>query len=113
MLKIISGKFKGRKLNNIKVDSIRPTSALVKKSIMDSIMFFENKNILDLCCGVGTLGIEAISRGAQSVDFVDNSRNSKNIFLAAFLWKLKSLLPKYLGGFDIKLFSTKTILKKN
>jgi len=79
MLKIISGKFKGRKLNNIKVDSIRPTSALVKKSIMDSIMFFENKNILDLCCGVGTLGIEAISRGAQNVDFVDNSRNSINI----------------------------------
>ena len=42
-------------------------------------MFFENKNILDLCCGVGTLGLEAISRGALSVDFVDNNKNSINI----------------------------------
>ena len=57
----------------------------------------------------------AISLSKKKLLFtkIDNSRNSKNIFLAAFLWKLKSLLPKYLGGFDIKLFSTKTIFKKN
>ena len=48
MIKIISGKYKGRKLDYIKVKSIRPTQAIVRKSIMDSIMNFNDKRILDL-----------------------------------------------------------------
>ena len=76
MIKIIAGKFKGQSLKRIKIENIRPTKSLVRKSVMDSIMFFEDKIILDLCCGIGSLGIEAISRGASSVDFVDNSRKS-------------------------------------
>ena len=73
MIKIISGSLKGRKLKNINIDILRPTQAKVRKSIMDSIRNFENKEVLDLFSGIGTLGIEAISRGAKSVKFIDNN----------------------------------------
>ena len=73
MIRILGGKFKGRKLNNFKLQSLRPTKAIVRKSIMDTLRSFENKNILDLFSGVGTLGIEALSRGAKSVCFVDKN----------------------------------------
>ena len=75
MIKIIAGEFKGRKLNNLKIDTLRPTQAKVRKSIMDSIRDFNNKVVLDLFAGIGTLGIEAISRGAKKVKFVE--KNSK------------------------------------
>jgi 16S rRNA (guanine966-N2)-methyltransferase len=73
MIKIISGTLKGRKLKNIDVEILRPTQAKVRKSIMDSIRIFKNKDVLDLFSGVGTLGIEALSRGAKSVKFIDNN----------------------------------------
>ena len=72
MIKILSGEFKGRKLNRINFNSIRPTQAKVRKSIMDSIRKFDNKTILDLYSGAGTLGIESLSRGANFVCFVEN-----------------------------------------
>ena len=81
MIKILSGKFKGRKLNHLKSNFIRPTQAIVRKSIMDSIMIFDNKRILDLCCGVGTLGIESLSRGCKYVKFVDKNRKAISILV--------------------------------
>jgi len=72
MIKVLSGEFKGRKLNKINLDSIRPTQAKVKKSIMDSIRDFDSKIVLDLFSGSGSLGIESISRGAKEVCFVEN-----------------------------------------
>ena len=73
MIKIISGDFKGRKLNNLKIDVLRPTQAKVRKSIMDSIRDFDKKSVLDLFAGIGTLGIESISRGAGKVKFVEKN----------------------------------------
>ena len=73
MIKIISGDFKGRKLNNLTIDGLRPTQAKVRKSVMDSIRDFNNKSILDLFAGIGTLGIEAMSRGAKTVKFVEKN----------------------------------------
>ena len=88
MIRVLGGKFKGKKLNNFKLESLRPTKAIVRKSIMDTLMPFENKNILDLFSGVGTLGIEALSRGARSVCFVD--KNPQAIKLGDF-FIIKSL----------------------
>jgi len=73
MIKVISGNLKGRKLANIKSDILRPTKAVVRKSIMDSIRLFNDKRVLDLFSGVGTLGIEAMSRGAKEVVFVEKN----------------------------------------
>ena len=75
MIKIISGKYKNRKLKYFNLENVRPTQARVRKSIMDTLNIFENKKVLDLFSGIGTLGIESLSRGAESVIFVDN--NSK------------------------------------
>ena len=74
MTKILSGKLKGRKLKSLSSDFLRPTQAIVRKSIMDSIHDFENKYILDLFSGIGSLGIESLSRGAKKVKFVENSK---------------------------------------
>tara|TARA_B100000029_G_scaffold507612_2_gene592680 strand:+ start:1083 stop:1607 length:525 start_codon:yes stop_codon:yes gene_type:complete len=71
MIKVLSGKYKGRKLKNFKNNNVRPTSSRVKKSIMDTIMPLEGKIVLDLFSGVGNLGIEALSRGAKFVSFVE------------------------------------------
>lgn len=79
MIKVLSGKYKNRKLNFFDYPSIRPTQSRVKKSLFDTINDLEGKKVLDLCCGVGTLGIEAISRGAKSVKFVDNNNRAISI----------------------------------
>ena len=82
MIKIIAGNLKGRKLvtiNRSNSNLVRPTQAIVRKSIMDSIRSFSDKKVLDLFSGVGTLGIEAMSRGAQEVTFVDNNYKIINI----------------------------------
>ena len=71
MIKVHSGKYKGRKLKYFKNNNVRPTSSRVKKSIMDTLMPIEGKNVLDLFSGVGNLGIEALSRGANFVSFVE------------------------------------------
>ena len=73
MIKIISGKYKNRKFKYFNIPNVRPTQARVRKSIMDSLMPFKDKNILDLFSGIGTLGIESLSRHAKYVDFVDNN----------------------------------------
>ena len=79
MIRILSGKLKGRKLKQFNLDSLRPTQAKIRKSMMDTLMPFEDKKVLDIFSGVGSLGIEAISRGARSVLFVDNSPKAINI----------------------------------
>ena len=74
MLRIISGKYKGQKLQQIKSKHVRPTQAKVKKSMLQILEPFSNKSVLDLFSGSGALGIEALSRGAKSVVSVDNNR---------------------------------------
>ena len=79
MIKIISGKYKNRKLKYFNISSVRPTQARVRKSIMDSLRPFRDKIILDLFSGIGTLGIESLSRGAKYVEFVDNNSKALKI----------------------------------
>ena len=79
MIRILSGKYKNRKLNSFTNLETRPTQSRVKKSLFDSIQDLANPDVLDLFCGVGSLGIEAYSRGAKSIVFVDNSNKSINI----------------------------------
>ena len=76
MLRIIAGKYKGRKLKEIKTKDIRPTQAKVKKSMLQILEPFTNKEVLDLFSGSGALGIEALSRGAEKVVSIDNNREN-------------------------------------
>ncbi len=75
-MRVIGGYLKGRKLTPPKSKSVRPTLDSVKESIFNIIQEWEDKVILDLFAGTGNLGIEAFSRGAKEVIFVDNDINS-------------------------------------
>lgn len=86
-MRIISGKFKKRLLNPPINNSIRPTSDRAREMIfstLNSLLVKEKKNIteqsiLDFFCGTGALGIEAISRGARHVTFIDSSIESLDL----------------------------------
>lgn len=79
-MRINAGKFKGKKLLENKYDHIRPTTDKVKQALFVKLQFFiVDAKVLDLFCGTGALGIEAISRGAKEVTFVD--KNYKSVLL--------------------------------
>ena len=76
-MRIISGKFRGLKLQPPVDCSIRPTSDRLKESlfsILESNKYnirIPNSNVIDICSGTGALGIEALSRGANFIYFID------------------------------------------
>ena len=74
---VSSGKYKGRKLADNHYAHIRPTADIVKQAIFNKLAFFvQDGKVLDLFCGTGALGIEAISRGAREVVFADKDNRS-------------------------------------
>ena len=73
-MKVIAGKYKGRTINTINDPSTRPMLGVAREGIFNSLQFsFENSEVLDLFAGSGSMGIEALSRGAKYVTFIDNS----------------------------------------
>ena len=79
-MRIISGKYKGHPLVSFQADHIRPTTDRVKESLFNMIQnHIEGARVLDLFSGTGNLGLEAISRGAQEVVFVEKSKKSIQI----------------------------------
>ena len=73
-MRIISGTARGRRLKEPANYDIRPTTDKVKESIFNIIQFeIEGRRVLDLFAGTGQLGLEALSRGAGSCVFVDES----------------------------------------
>ena len=76
-MRVITGSARGRRLREPQGMDIRPTTDKVKESIFNIIQFdIEGRRVLDLFAGTGQLGIEAASRGAESVTFIDSSRNA-------------------------------------
>ncbi|MGI5978406.1 MAG: 16S rRNA (guanine(966)-N(2))-methyltransferase RsmD [Oscillospiraceae bacterium] len=76
-MRVITGTARGRKLREPKNMDIRPTTDKVKESLFSIIQFdIEGRCVLDLFAGTGQLGIEALSRGAKSVTFVDQSNEA-------------------------------------
>lgn len=74
-MRVIAGLRKGHSLLAPPGRDVRPTSDRVRTVLFDILgEFVVNARVLDLFAGAGTLGIEALSRGAQSVDFVENQR---------------------------------------
>ena len=80
MLRIITGAAKGKKLKTLEGEATRPTSERIKEAIFSSIQFdIEGRRVLDLFAGSGQMGLEALSRGAESVMFIDSSREAMDI----------------------------------
>lgn len=98
-MRIISGKFKGRKLDGFSIDGTRPTMDRVKESIFGMIQDkVKNAIVLDLFAGSGSLGLEAISSGACEAYLIDNnslainaikknSINMDNVYVIHSDWK--------------------------
>jgi len=75
MLRIFSGLYKGRKLRSVKHPGVRPTTARVKLAFFDAMQAEVRESVfLDGFAGVGNIGIEALSRGARYVVFVEELR---------------------------------------
>ncbi len=72
-MRVITGTARGKRLVTVAGnDIVRPTGEKVKEALFSSIQFdIEGRRILDLFAGCGQLGIEALSRGAESAVFVD------------------------------------------
>jgi 16S rRNA (guanine(966)-N(2))-methyltransferase RsmD len=79
-VRVISGSARGRRLLAPQDLRVRPTADRVKEALFSIIISrkgsLAGKRVLDLCAGAGSLGIEALSRGAAEVVFVDNHRES-------------------------------------
>lgn len=76
-MRIIAGAYKGRNLKSPPSMQVRPTSDRLRETLFNVIApRIEEARFLDLCAGSGAVGIEALSRGAQHVTFVDRSRKS-------------------------------------
>ena len=85
-MRIIAGKHKGRRIEfKDSSGAIRPTSDFAREAIFNILAHgkhglnghtFEDKRVLDMFCGTGAFGLEALSRGAAEVTFIDMARDA-------------------------------------
>mgnify|MGYP001157854156 CR=1 FL=1 len=83
-MRIVAGKYRGKLLASPSNDSIRPTSDRARESMFNILAsrlgpVLEGKRVLDLFAGTGALGLEALSRGAAHVTFVDNGAEARGL----------------------------------
>ena len=85
-MRIISGKFKGRSIEFIKTIGTRPLKDSVKESIFNILSHsndidtkIKNSNVLDLYSGVGSFGLECLSRDAKEVTFIEKNNQISKI----------------------------------
>ncbi len=120
-MRIISGKLKGKSISFIKTATTRPLKDSVKENIFNIIAHsnlltinLKDSNILDLYSGIGSFGLECISRGAEKVTFVELNKNiagilNKNLLALSIVDKAKIITgtiidflnEKQLKKFDI------------
>ncbi len=113
-MRIISGNFKGKKILEPKDTITRPLKDLTKESIFNIIIHskkfnaeIEDANILDLFSGVGSFGLECLSRGANHVTFVENYKGvlpvlKRNLSSLDILKKHEILEQNILSGTYLK-----------
>ena len=109
-MRIISGKFKGKTINFLKNSKTRPLKDNVKESIFNILthskyveITLKNSNVLDLYSGVGSFGLECLSRDAKKVTFIERDKEAskiltKNLKLLSF-FKKSLVLNTEIEGF--------------
>lgn len=82
-IRIIAGKYRGRKLPVLLADGLRPTTDRVKETLFNWLMPYINEaHCLDCFAGAGSLGFEALSRGAAKVKLIELNKNAAKQLLA-------------------------------
>lgn len=81
-MRIIAGKHRGRRIMSLESKTVRPTTGKAREAIFsiltsgnflhDGISILEDATVIDICCGTGAVGLEALSRGAGKVIFIDS-----------------------------------------
>jgi 16S rRNA (guanine966-N2)-methyltransferase len=99
-MRVIAGKYKSRPLRALAGDKTRPTSDRLRETLFNVLtagnpQALENSTWLDLFAGTGAVGIEALSRGASHVTFVDSGKAATKVIRE----NLKSL--GIVGGFEV------------
>jgi 16S rRNA (guanine966-N2)-methyltransferase len=80
ILRVVAGIVKGHKLKTVKGMKTRPTSDMVKEALFNIIAgYVKEAEVLDIFAGTGSLGIEALSRGAKSAVFIDTDREAISV----------------------------------
>jgi 16S rRNA (guanine966-N2)-methyltransferase len=114
-VRIISGKFKGRRLTGNKIFNARPTTDFARESlfnILNNYFFFDKIRVLDLFSGTGSISFEFISRGCKNVELVESDSKNFKLILGAIkdlnMEKLKPIkadafwyIEKCVPGYDI------------
>src|SRR3982751_847893 len=79
-MRIVSGRWRGRRISAPKGDLVRPTLDRVREAWMSILqMDLPDARVLDLYAGSGALGLEALSRGAANADFVEKDPKSLRV----------------------------------
>ena len=79
-MRVIAGKYKKTPIKTLEGEDItRPTRDMVKEALFSSIVVDADTNFLDLFSGSGSIGLEALSRGAKDVTFNDLNKDAVNI----------------------------------
>ena len=79
-MRVITGTARGRRLGELKGQETRPTTGKVKEGVFSALQIdIEGRRVLDLFAGTGQMGIEALSRGAQSCTFVDCRKDAAQL----------------------------------
>lgn len=82
-MRIVGGEWRGRIIKAPRGSAVRPTLDRVREAWMSIVQLsLPGARVLDLFAGSGALGIEALSRGAESADFVDSDRRSLDVLRA-------------------------------
>ncbi len=100
MLQVLTGSQKGRKLKVPKGSKVRPPTSRVKKSIFDRLGDISGLRVLDVFSGSGSLGIEALSRDAEHVTFIEKDPAaykvlSENLKTCGFLGSAELICSDY------------------
>src|SRR5258708_10964854 len=101
-MRIIAGKYRGRRLKSPPSLQTRPTSDRLRETLFNILApRIKGARFLDLCAGSGAVGIEALSRGASHVTFVDQSRKMCAL--------IEANLEAIADGIDVELVSGEAV----
>jgi 16S rRNA (guanine966-N2)-methyltransferase len=83
-MRIVAGRFRGKTLRSPRDESIRPTADRVREAVFNILAsrlgpHLDGRRVLDLFAGTGALGLEALSRGATTVVFVDDGAEARGL----------------------------------